>query len=94
MVLVPPLLVPVPDRATVNDGLLALLDTVRFADTAPDAVGVNVTDAVHDAPAARLLPQVLVSPNGEPALTDEIEAATVPVFFTVTVCAALVEPTV
>jgi hypothetical protein len=80
-----PALVPVPDRATVNEGLLALLATVRFAEAAPDAVGVKVTDAVQEAPAARELPQVLVSANGEPADTDEMEAATVPVFFTVTV---------
>jgi hypothetical protein len=65
--------------------LLALLATVSDPEAEPEAVGVKVTDAVQEAPAAKLLPQVLVSANGEPADTDEMEAATVPVFFTVTV---------
>ena len=58
---VAPLLVPVPDRATVSVPLVALLVTVRFAEAEPSAVGAKVTLAVQDAPAARELPQVLVS---------------------------------
>ena len=88
----PPLLVPVPDRATVSDGLLALLATVRLPEAAPAAVGLNVTLAVQDAPAAIELPQVLVSANGAVAVTEETAAAAVPVFLIVTACAAVVDP--
>ena len=88
---VPP--VPVPDNAAVRVPLVALLDTVRFPDAAPLAVGAKVTLAVHDAPAASVLPQVFVSANGDPAETELIDAAAVPVFLIVTVCAAVVDPT-
>ncbi len=47
-----PGLVPVPESATVSEALVALLATVRFAEAAPAAVGVKVTLAVHDPPAA------------------------------------------
>jgi hypothetical protein len=55
---------------------------------------VNVTDTVHDAPAARELPQVVVSANGDPVVIEEIAAAAVPVLAIVTDCAALLDPTV
>jgi len=86
--------VPVPVRATVKVPLVALLDTVSEPDALPVAVGVNVTDAVHEAPAASELPQVLVSANGDPVVIEEIAAAAVPVLEIVTDCAALVDPTV
>jgi len=86
--------VPVPDRATVKVPLVALLDTVSEPDALPVPVGVKVTLAVQEAPAARELPQVLVSANGDPAVIEEIAAAAVPVLEIVTVCAALVDPTV
>jgi hypothetical protein len=39
---------------------------------------------VHEAPAARELPQVLVSANGDPVVIEEIAAAAVPVLEIVT----------
>src|ERR1039457_356981 len=89
----PPLLVPVPLRATVRVGLVALLDTVTFPEAAPAAVGVNVTLTVQDAPAAIEAPQVLVDANGPVAETEDTLAAAPPVLVTVTVWAAEVEPT-
>src|SRR5580692_1593936 len=86
-------LVPVPDSATVS-GLPGALDaTDRLPVAAPLAVGANFTLTVQDPPAAMELPQVLVSLNGPLALTDDTDAATVPEFDTVTVCAELVDPT-
>src|ERR1039457_6917223 len=67
----PPLLVPVPLRATVRVGLVALLDTVTFPEAAPAAVGVNVTLTVQDAPAAIEAPQVLVDANGPVAEPED-----------------------
>lgn len=55
---------------------------------------MKLTDTVHVAPAASDDPQVLDSPNPAAAEIEEIEAAAVPVFLTVTVCAALVVFTV
>ena len=52
---------PVPDRATASVGLVALLATVRVPVRVPVAVGRNVTVAVHEAPAASVAPQVVVS---------------------------------
>ena len=65
--------------------LVALLLTVNEPDAEPVAVGVKVTFAVQDAPAAMELPQVFVSANGDPADTELIDAAAVPVFLIVTV---------
>jgi hypothetical protein len=53
---------------------------------------VKVTETVHEAPAARLPPQVLVSLKPVPAVIDEIVADALPVFFTVTVCGAEDDP--
>src|SRR3954470_23792604 len=63
--------VPVPVRATVSDGLLALLATVSEPVRVPVAVGLNETLAVHDAPAARVAPQVVVSAKSPPIVTPE-----------------------
>ena len=84
---------PVPLRPTVSVPLVALLVTVNEPDAEPVAVGVKVTEAVHEAPAAKE-PQVFVSANGDPADTELTDAATVPVFLIVTVWAAEAEPTV
>ena len=86
--------VPVPDSATVSGlpGALDATDRVPLAE--PLAVGANFTLTVHDPPAAMEVPQVLVWLNGPLTLTDETDAAVVPGFDTVTVCAALVDPTV
>lgn len=48
---------------------------------------------MHEAPAARLLPQVFVSAKPVPAVIDEIVAPADPVFFRVTVCGAEDDPT-
>jgi hypothetical protein len=86
--------VPVPDNPNVSGlpGALDATDSVPLA--APAAVGANDTLTVHDPPPAIELPQVLVWPNGPLTLTEDTEAATVPGFDTVTVWAALVDPTV
>jgi hypothetical protein len=86
--------VPVPVRETVSGLLVALLVTVRDPVRVPDAVAPYLTETVQFAPAARLDPQVLVCENGPVVATEEIAAAAVPVLVTVTVWAALVEPTV
>ena len=84
--------VPVPDRPTVNVLFDALDEMVRPPEYACAALGENVTDTEHEAPAARDVPQVLVSANGDAVPTEEIDAVAEPVFEIVTVCAALVEP--
>ncbi|HYZ52078.1 MAG TPA: hypothetical protein VE733_01000, partial [Streptosporangiaceae bacterium] len=70
-----------------------MLATVRFPEAAPAAVGVNVTLTVQDAPAAIEDPQVFVSANGPLAEIDDTLAVALPVLVTVTVLAALVDPT-
>jgi hypothetical protein len=72
--------------------LFALLATVRLPVYVCAAVGANFTDAVHEAPAAREVPQVFVSENGAAADTEEIVAVAVPVLEIVTDCVAVVEP--
>src|ERR1700761_5918956 len=89
----PPPLVPVPVRATVSEGLVALLATVRLADAPPAAVGVTVPRPGPEPPAAIDVPQVLVCANGAPAVTEDTVAAALPVLVIVTFCAAVVDPT-
>jgi hypothetical protein len=87
---------PVPD--SVTEGLpdvLVVNDTA--AENGPAAEGVNVTLTVHVPPANSGAPQVLVWENPT-ALAPVIEIAEmdsdpVPLLETVTVCAALAEPT-
>ena len=87
-------LAPVPDSPTVS-GLLGALDATDSVPlAAPVAVGAKSTLTVHEPPAAIELPQVLVWLNGPFTLTDDTDAALVPGLDTVTVCAALVDPTV
>ncbi len=85
--------VPVPDSATVSGLPGALLATDRLPEAAPPAVGVNVTLTVQEAPAASEDPQVFVSANGAPVETEDRLAVAVPVLDTVTVWAALADPT-
>src|SRR6202167_3531028 len=86
-------LVPVPDSATVS-GLPGSLDaTDRLPVAAPAAVGANLTLTVQVQPAAMEVPQVLVWLNAPVTDTPETVAAVVFGFDTVTVCAAVVEPT-
>jgi hypothetical protein len=88
----PPPLVPVPDRGTVSEGLLALLATVRLAEAALAAVGLKVTLTVQEPPAAIELPQVFVSAKLPVVAIDETDAAELVGLETVTLCAALVVP--
>jgi hypothetical protein len=85
---------PVPVSATFSGLFVALLVTVRFPVYDCAAVGANVTDTVHEAPAAIDEPQVLVCANPDGTATDETAAAALPVLLTVTECALLSEPTV
>lgn len=70
---------------------------VRLALRLPTADGVKVTENEHDAPAASVLPQVVVrakSPAFAPvSATLEIDSAAVPEFVSVTDFAELDEPT-
>ena len=64
-----------------------MIDPVRF----PLAAGVNVTLIVHVAPAATLVPQLLVCAKS-PLTTMLVKVmAAVPVLFRVTTCAVEVE---
>jgi hypothetical protein len=90
---------PVPLSAAVCVVPVALLElsvTVSVALRLPGAVGVNVTEIVQFAPAAKLLPQVLVSaksPGLVPVIaTLAIVSDPVPEFVNVTVCALVVTP--
>ena len=71
----------------------------RLAVSAPAAAGLNSTETVQLAAAARVVPQVVADFKNEvalvPVMVSEVSVTVdVPVFFTVTVCAAEVEPTV
>ena len=85
---------PVPDSATVSGLPGALHGTDRVPLAAPLAVGANLTLTVQVPPAAMEVPQVLVWLNAPVTDTPETVAAVVFGLETVTVCAALVEPTV
>jgi hypothetical protein len=60
-----PPLVPVPVSAAVCGPLGSLSATLKVAVAAAAAVGVNVTLMVQAAPAARVVPQVVVSANND-----------------------------
>src|SRR5690349_6343595 len=64
--------------------------TVTVPVLEPALPGVNVTEIVQLAPAARLDPQVLVSPNPLDAVIFVILSEALPVFVSVTFWAALV----
>jgi hypothetical protein len=89
---------PVPVRLTDCGLPEALSVMLRLLDRVPDAVGVNVTLMVQFAPAATELPQLLVcakSPLFVPVTAMLVRfSEALPVFERVTVCAALVVPTV
>lgn len=75
----------------------ALSLTISAAARLPEAVGLNVTLAVQFAPAFKLAPQVFVCEKS-PAFTPWmamllIVSVALPLLVSVTVCAALVEPT-
>ncbi len=51
---------PVPDSDTLSGTLVALVAMLSLADLLAAASGENVTEVVHDAPAARLAGQLFV----------------------------------
>ncbi len=90
--------IPVPERETVCGEEAALSLTLRVAVLVPLAVGLKVIAIEQFAPAARLEPHALfvLKSEGElPAkVTLLIVSVPVPVFVNVTLCDALVVPTV
>ncbi len=93
--------VPVPLNVAVCGDPLALSATFTAAVCEPDAAGVNLTAMVQLAPAATLVPHVLVWEN-DPAFVPVMlmpcpapfnVSAAVPVFLRVMLCAADVAPT-
>ncbi|HVO88269.1 MAG TPA: hypothetical protein VMV45_06985, partial [Casimicrobiaceae bacterium] len=87
---------PVPDTAIVCGLPAPLLVMVMVPLRAPVAAGVNVIEIVHVALALSVVQPELDTPNSEGALLAMPEMATAlpPVLVTVTLCAALVVPTV
>src|SRR5258708_5462674 len=90
---------PLPERATVCGLPLALSAIERLAGSPLVVLGVKVTEMVQLAPAASVVEpdgQVVVCAKSAafvpPTLMLEIESAEVPLFVSVTVWAALVEP--
>jgi len=87
---------PVPVSETVCGEPVTLSPTVIVADREPATAGVNVTAMVHVPLIATLPEQAVVSvksPELVPVTLTEVMVRTaVPVFLTVTVCAALDEP--
>lgn len=84
-----------PVSATEAGVLVPLLVTTRVPVEATAEVGLYVTETVHDAPTARLDPQVVVDlRNGAETVSAVKVKAPVPVFLTVTTWAAVVDPTV
>lgn len=88
--------VPVPLRLTVCGLVLALSATVTAALLVPTALGENVTEIVHELPAARLVPQVV--DRAKSAVFVPVMAmlvmlkVAVPVFLSVTAVPVLVVP--
>jgi hypothetical protein len=91
--------VPVPVRATVCGDPVALSAIESEADRAPAAAGLNSTETVQLAAAANEVVQVFAEIRKEEEfvpvrVSDVSVSAEVPEFFTVTTCAAVVDPTV
>src|SRR5437660_2191944 len=88
------MLEPAPVRLTVC-GLPEVLSVARRLPVrVPDAVGENVTLMAQFPPTATELPQLSVSAKSPLVEIVVIAKAAEPVFVSVTVCAALVVPTV
>ena len=85
---------PVPVRLTVCGLFSAVSAIVRTPVVEPSAVGVNVTPIVQFAPAAMLVPQVLLATaNGPVAVILVKLSATFKRFVTLRFFTALVSPT-
>ena len=72
---------------------MALSVIVRVPVRVPVAVGLKVTEMLQLAPAATLVPQVLVSAKSPEAAIEVIESDAWPELVSVTDWAVLVEPT-
>ena len=88
---------PVPDSGALLGLLAALVVNVSAADRTPVAEGVNVTLTAQLSPAARVPPQVFAEMAKSAAFTPvramlAIVSVAVPLFVSVTVCAAVVAP--
>ena len=83
---------PVPLSETICGLPAASSATLSVPVRVPPAVGVNVTLIVQFAPAARLVPQLLVSAKSPLAVMLEMFRPAFPEFVSVTCCAALVVP--
>ncbi len=81
-----------PDKATLSGLSAALSVIVSLPVRFPPAAGVNVMLMVQLAPAATLLPQVLVWPKSPLAAMLLMLSTPFPVLLRVTLCAALVAP--
>lgn len=89
---------PVPDRKSVAGEWLELSVKITLAWRIPAAVGAKINVAVQLDPAARVVPQVLLTIEKSPGLAPEIEMlrmliADEPPFVSFTVCEAPSEPT-
>src|SRR5580698_7948663 len=85
-----PPLTPVPESGT-RVGLLRVLSViVRAPESSPVDDGVNVTEAVQEAPGSRMPPQSLVWLNGAAVTTLAMVIFTLLLFVTVRICGALV----
>jgi len=85
--------VPVPDRLMVCGLFRALSVIVTAPVRVPIAVGVKVTVIVQFAPGATEAPQVVVFAKSPVAVILVMSSVPLPVFVSVTDCAALVVPT-
>jgi len=85
-------MVPVPVRETVCGLPVALSATEIVPVTVPFATGVKVTEMLHEAPAAMVGVQVVVSAKPALALMLEMVRLAAPVLVRVIVCAGLVVP--
>ncbi|HEY1577537.1 MAG TPA: hypothetical protein VGF82_10755 [Terracidiphilus sp.] len=94
----PDVLAPVPESATVCGLPLPVSETLRVAERDPLALGLNVTDTLQVAEAARLDPQVLLEMTKSPAFvplttTLLIVIVELVLLLSVAVFALLLEPT-
>jgi hypothetical protein len=85
---------PPPLKATVCGDPLALSVIVSVPMREPAAIGVKVTEIVQLVPVAKLGPHVLVSAKSPDAVMDVMVRAAVLELDSVTVCAALVVPSI
>ena len=84
---------PVPVKPTACGLPVALLVTMMPPERRPTAVGVKVTLSVQEPAAATDAPQLWLSAKSPLAVMLAMVSAALPVLLSVTVCAALVLPT-